>query len=307
MNESKLELLLEALKDMTKGTDVVHYTNFDGLCGILRDGILKGRNYSSKTREDTKEVATLRRSRDRFLQHKKENDPINYNSEIQELSENIGPFKIYLHSNRITAGVRDTRKAPIAEFYGVNKKFIEKNIKEVQEKLERIHITASSKEITALAKKETERLVKGKTLANIKSIRHSEAEPYANSFLDKLLVSKTPSAREELKFPVKFLILQFRYMIYSSSMGREAEERFSFKGEKNQGIPVDPLYMKIRITEKYIIDKITNNKEPAKVRELMSSFMKLKKDIIKYDKVFLKDSNFRAFVKELDLIIRNYS
>ena len=64
---SKIDLLLEELKDINKSPHNIHYTNIFNIVDILKDGFLKGRKYWHSNYGDYQEIATIRRSEDKRL------------------------------------------------------------------------------------------------------------------------------------------------------------------------------------------------------------------------------------------------
>lgn len=305
MSKNKLELLYEALKDMAKDTDTVHYTDLYGLIGILRDGKLKAQNYRDKAKENTVEVAALRRSRDKPLQALSKKDPSAYADKMSELSSNIGFVKIYLHSNRIKSGVRGVKKSPISEFYKFNVREFNESSEELIKIFDKCDVEITKEKLKEIVKKGLERIVSVKGIDKVNDfIRKDYNEEIKKVYHAYGL--KIINADKHNMFETYFqnLFNQGRYLFYSQTMGKEAEERFSFskkagKDLNNVGIPVNPLYMKIRI----ISPSDWFEKEDVIAEDFIKELKKLKTNIGKYEDVFLKDKNFFKFKKELDDII----
>ena len=101
-----LSYLKEELGDIPANPDNIHYTDFEGLFHILKDGGIKGQKggYTTKTKEDDMELATVRNS------HK-----LSYKEQVGLSAGAIGGVKIELFTDRILAAHRGTRKAQIAE------------------------------------------------------------------------------------------------------------------------------------------------------------------------------------------------
>lgn len=312
MSKNKLELLYEALKDMAKDTDTVHYTDLYGLIGILKDGKLKAQNYRDKAKENTVEVAALRRSRDKSLQALSKKDPAEYADRMSELSTNIGFVKIYLHSNRIKAGVRGVKKSSVSEFY----KYNVRNFKEISEELikifDRCDVEITEEKLKELVKKGLERLVKVKGLDKLENFVRRDYNEEINKIYNAYglrILGATP--RENFKSHFQNLFNQGRYLFYAQTMGKEAEERFSFsdkagKDLTNVGIPVDPLYMKIRINSPYAMDEVKDEASDADDLDMFTKVLTtLRNNIYKYNDAFLKDKNLAEFIKGLNKFIEN--
>ena len=312
MSKNKLELLYEALKDMAKDTDTVHYTNFIGLLGILRDGKLKAQNYRDKAKENTVEVAALRRSRDRYLQAMKRNDNERYKKETSELSENIGSIKIYLHSNRIKASLPNVNKKPISEFYKFNVRDFNESSEELIKIFDNCDVEITKEKLKEIVKKGLERIVSVKGVDKINDfIRKDYNEEIKKVYHAYGL--KIINADKYNMFEIYFqnLFNQGRYLFYSSSMGREAEERFTFgeksgKDLKNVGIPVNPLYMKIRIVDTDdLFDEFEYCKNEGLLERFIEMVIELLENIKKHEKVFLRDDVFLDFVKKLRYVVKH--
>lgn len=313
MSKNKLELLFEALKDMAKDTDTVHYTNFIGLLGILRDGKLKAQNYRDKAKENTVEVAALRRSKDRYLQAMKRNDNERYKKETAELSENVGSIKIYLHSNRIKASLPNVNKKPISEFYIYSVRELDGIYKKIKKIYEKYDASLSEDKFKSLIKqglKEVENKIGLENLKNEKKM--GVFIPVVENIVKdaKLNISNNDTHNTLLRHWENALH-QGRYLFYSSSMGREAEERFTFgeksgKDLKNVGIPVNPLYMKIRIVDTDdLFDEFEYCKNEGLLERFIEMAIELLENIKKHEKVFLRDDVFLDFVKKLQYVVKH--
>lgn len=305
MSKNKLELLYEALKDMAKDTDTVHYTDLDGLMGIMKDGKLKAQNYMDKAKENTIEVATLRRSKDRYLQAMKKKDPKKYDMEIRELSGNIGFVKIYLHSNRIKASLPNVSKSPVSEFYKFNNRVGKITYKNLIELYGKQGDVLTKEKINKTVKAHLGEIVRDIGIEKMKNSNWRVFKDRAKKIVKTSGLNTTNTdVLSKLEEEWCDALQQGRYLFYPSSMGREAEERFSFgikPGENfnDIGIPVNPLYMKIRI----ISPSDESENEEDNSEETIKELKELRANIGKHEDVFLKDKDFFKFKKKLDDII----
>ena len=299
-----IELLIEAIKDMAKDTNSVHYTNIDGLVGILNSEHLKGANYIFKSNTRTSpELAVLRRSVDADLKHLKVKNPQAYEMEIKKLSENIGPFKIYLHTNRIVNTVRGTTKRPIAELNRMNASMA-KHVSELSRGyLEVRRAKYTEKDYEKAVSDTLKEIVDKEGLPFLANMLNRQMEPYAEKLMDRLKLKGLFPRKGFMSLAMDSLF-KYRYLQYPSTMGREGEERIAFEGDKHKGVPVNNLLMKIRIMP-YDIEKDLIAKEDEDL--LASKFIALRKDLNKFERVFMKDALYKKFLADIDELINKHS
>lgn len=294
---SRLENLLEELKDFHSELDVVHYTNPVGLIGILIDKKIKPNEYYAKTRKSKgvhPEISTLRKSSEKYYTKSRD--------EMKTLTENSDGVRIHLDTRKITASVRGAKKEPISEFNIVAKN--RKNIEftELKKELENIiNKEVNTKELEEFISNLASEL--NKELGN--SIHRKLSDQFEKEYLDKLakFYKKygVPPQGNSLKFTNRVLNT-IKSFLFSSTSTREGEERIVFnkKTKRDGGIPINPEYMKIEILKEFKpwdLGHITYIYSIDEIEEVIDTIQKNKK-------LFNVNTNLFVFVTSLVKIIK---
>lgn len=308
-----LELLMEALKEMNKQADFVHYTNLEALYKMLKGGSIASRSYVDTVggKEDEREIAVLRRSIDKGLSYLKKKDEAKYDDKMRGVSENISGVKIYFYSNRILTSLRGVTKNPVSEYNIFYKRQYETEMKSFFKEFrnkqfgfdEEDYISyglellrEASKTIQVKSSKELFELVKTPNFF-IKTVekflkKFSLFSEYADLEGDSKNVKLLNAKRREVRDKLARILASGLYSLYPSTVGREGEERFRFKG-KIYKIPFDKDYLRIRFYKKFTEEDIEFfSMETAK------EFLEL---LEKYKEIFLVDESYKnliALIKE---------
>jgi hypothetical protein len=290
-----LELLLEELKDIPRNFDVVHHTSVYALQGILKSGVILGMNYDDKatSNENTVEVAVLRRSIDKYIKSVEKKKKLEPTSGLEELTTNAEGVKIYISSDRIKASLRGAKKKPIAEFNKYFKKQFEKNLEEIYKERNKRY-GFEKEDFEEYAFELAERVIKDYNLIASSSKRDFNVDygKYIEDFKRKFMLSSSPFY---IRFYIKQLITSAVRIKLPSTFGREGEERIILpKTKSNAGIPLSPLYMKIRIVKKIPLDKIIEG-----IRNSSKIGNDFFENVEKYDELFVKDVLFKEFKKDI--------
>ena len=305
-----LENLQEALQDMKKESDFVHYTNLEALYKMLKGGSIASHCYMDTVGGETnaKEIAILRRSIDKGLSRLKRKDEKEYNKKMLDISNNISGVKIYLYGNRILASIKGITKNPVSEYNILYKRQYETGMddffKEFRNKqfgfeaedykkygLELLKELAKTKK-QVLDKKELFELVRTPNFFAKTVEKFLKKFSLFNELADLEGSSKTILAINEKRKMVRDKLANILsngfYTFFPSTTGREGEERFRFRKETHK-IPLKKELMRIRIYKKFTIDDI----EFLSI-ETAKEFLEL---LEKYKEVFIADENYKSLIE----------
>lgn len=302
------ELLTESTKlqriKETNPSEVVHYTDFNGLYGILKDGVIEARDYFDKAvnNPEALEISTLRRSVDADLMSSKKR-----NDKLKSLTENADGVKIYLFEKNIIASVRSATKKPVSEFYVFFSKEVEESLDNLMNNIfPKNNIKIERSRMVSFAKR---------YLTNIIKVPKEQYKEVMN----KLKKSHTPISKhlmktfkEEFREEIKDVndigsVLQFVRMmiwtVFSSSITREGEERIVFNKRAKKGktgIPVSPKFMKIRIEKGVTAKKVYDS-----LYEEDGTLSRLLKLMKKNKEVFIDNEDYYNLIKDIEEYIDN--
>lgn len=252
--------LKEELKDIPANPDNIHYTDFEGLYGILQDGLRGGMGgyyiKSPKTKKGDMELCTVRNS------HKLTKD------EMGELSAGAtGGVRINLFTDRILAGHRGTKKDTIAELPANRMNELKKEQKDFFKrygfKLPKLYKGGNDFSGDDI-------VVRRKSRAIV---------------LDWLKEHYPEEIRNEVLIGAIYWHNSNWYHYYKELREREREERFILK----KSIPVDPKFMEIVIEE---LPHSWGDKEFCKDKMHIQNYLDL---LEKHDDVFVHNKAFRDF------------
>lgn len=284
--------ILEELKDFKSNYDFVHYTDLHGLHGILSDKKIIGKLYYDKLNKgrNTEEISILRTSVDSTLK-----DP-------GKLTYKADGVKIFLDTKKITSTIRGVRKYPISEFSLSYMSWYKYRVNEFFYSLKDEYIEQENKKwIEREIKKTVENLLVG-LRKEIGVPNKTKYDPHreifkngANNILNKMAFKSREDKLKQLDNLTNAIVYYAKY----KENNREGEERLSFKLKNTPGIPLDKEYMKIKITKDFEDEKydfsyfFTINRAEA-----------LLKNIVKNEKLFFIDNNYRSLLKGLSEYIR---
>jgi hypothetical protein len=255
------EILNEALKDISTENKVYHRTSVPILYHILSSGKLSSSFYPSNTYNEInkekiphkqKEIATARKSTFSALDK-------NFGNK-EQLSSNIGYIEFEIYKDRVKT-LRNVKIKPIAELPREAERYMMQKLVPIYGEYR------NSKKV----------LLQLMNSYKNKLFDEDSFEEYASDYLD---LNKDYFNINDLKILKKHF---FNYQKFIKE--REGEERI----QTNEGIPLNPNYMKIRI-----LDSFKN--ELPKNWDLPKQFANL---IKKNKDLFVQDKNYNDLLKLL--------
>lgn len=269
--------IFEELKDLDKETDFVHYTSLPKLYQILKIGKIKGFVYDISLKNGKEEICVMRKSTDSTVKNNKD--------KIESLSQDAdGGIKIYLYSHRIIAGVRNAKIAPISEFSREDILILNLLLKRIQSACSNISIKGVRIKLDKFSEK----------ISNLTRKNTIEEELFIKNFCKENIKNSQANNLRYIKRDIKkYLETKNRLSLNAGKLNREGEERLSFP--KGGGIPVDPMFIKIRIRGDVLTDKnnFKNINFGSEAAKHMLSLIK------KYNTVFVKDLKFNELIENL--------
>jgi hypothetical protein len=196
-----------------------------------------------------------------------------------KISRNIGSAEFQIYKDRIST-LRGIKIKPISEYSLFFKREFEKDLDIYPENIQEV----IKNFIISFFKNE-----------NIDYRKEENKKKYYNIFLEKFL-RKCPEFKNFSKSLAVLNSLFNNYFGYSNLLiNREGEERIGI----DKGIPLKPEYMKIKILSSFEKDF------PKYYCTSEETIKKFKKDILKYDKMFIKDDNYNNLIKYIDKVIKS--
>ena len=296
-------------------SEVVHYTNIEGLYGILHSGFINPQRYSVDALTDAnkesdpwtihtrREIATLRRGIAKEYTSLKKQNKDRYESNLSSLTSNAGKIKIYLFNKNITSKLRGVTKRPIAEFGKGSLQTFNDGVESLYVALSKTNENLKYDDLKKYLKK-MGREISNWSIENSNTYVKSNA-PIVKEKIDKMIidlnldVSKIEHKETDLYGRIFHLINNL--IFFYTGKTREGEERLTFKDRKIEGIPVSPEFMKIKITDPITVKEIDNalfySNERDKYLDKLEGF---KDSLIKYKDSFIINSHYNELLSAID-------
>ena len=243
--------LKEYLEEGIGPRTLYHFTDAQGLLGILQSNVLLGQGYGSTTKHGKDDICLVRPS----MAHKKNMEKLS--------SSSNGGVKLIIDASKLSDKVRGVKIRPVAEFPTVFLSFVR-----------RITGFSTDKKIYKVAKGVAEYHKKKMEISKIKKGKKKEdyskeLQELHNEYYNRLKIH-----------PSQLYDLSNKYVQLIASKNREGEERISVR--EGDAVPINESYVKIEIMDARKVFKETYADER---NDLLKAIRKNSKFFVRNDEL----------------------